>query len=513
MLKLHHSVYRVVIATITMVTVCLCMLASSCTQEQPVEATITTLFREEPPAQTIEIPTESPSSFPITSSPLVIATTITKLPLTVTATKSPTATPISRRPPPTSIPTQISPLPPTPTPSSIHPILYPLVLNRYGDLHVYHSAETPAIQIRWLKETYDSVRISLKNTTGVSLDRATVYLLDEEQYVDILSEIVGIDQHPEWTQGVAYRRDSSSLGVVYINKAVSAIWGASTSEFEKNIWQGQNVESITRKVAAHELTHLALMPYEVPSWLNEGLAKYMENTVLPEDLILKEKLRLRYSLRDKALQSSLPSMSQLNAKNWIIGATNYPRLASLYELSTGIIWSAAEVPGFVSAYELVIQPPSDLALEVMVSSVLNGWLTIPMPEEESAVILCTVAKQWFESDKLMYAWNEIIERNSFDGWDHAGFLQELDAILEVVDSINPETQVESLRSEFFEYLKAFRKTVFYLLQGDNDLAESMRIKTNGHLETAYSLLQTSADSYLSTPCEGSIGTNYSRLSE
>ena len=348
---------------------------------------------------------------------------------------------------------------------------------------------------------------------GVSLDRATVYLLDEEQYVDILSEVVGIDQHPEWTQGVAYRRGPSYAGVVYINKAVSAIWGTSASEDEKNIWQGENVEKVTRKVAAHELTHLALMPYEVPSWLNEGLAKYMETTVLPEDLILEEKLRLRYSLRNKALGGSLPSIRQLNEKNWIISVANYTDLASLYELSTGIIWSAIEVPGFANAYELVIQPPNDPALEAMVLYVLNGWLTMPMPEEDSAVVLCGVAKQWFESDKLMDEWNEVIERNSFDGWDHASFLRELDAILEAVDSINPNTQAELLRSEFFEYLRAFRKTVFYLLQGDNVLAESMRIKTNGHLETAYSLLQTNADSYLSKPCEGSIGANYVRLSE
>jgi len=400
-----------------------------------------------------------------------------------------------------------------PIPSPLPQMTYSLVLTRYGDLNIYHSSHTPSIQLKWIKETYDTVRISLHQSTGISLTHANVYLLDEAQYIEILSEVVGIDLHPEWTQGVAYRPDTSYDGVVYINKVMSALWTTSTSEKEKHVWRGENVEKTTRKVAAHELTHLALMPYDIPSWLNEGLAKYMETTVLSEELILEEKLRLRYSLRDKALQGSLPLIRQLNSKNWIMTVTNYADLASLYEISTGLIWSTIEIPNFANVNALVTHPPDDTTLEAMVLSVLNGWLTMPMPEEASAMVLCKIATQWFESDKLLDEWNEVIEKNTFDGWNHVSFLEQLDEILETTKRTDPETQVQSLRNTFIEYLTAFRQTVFYLLQGENVLADTSHIKANGHLIEAHSLLQSSADQYLPNPCEGSIGTSYTRLSD
>jgi len=182
---------------------------------------------------------------------------------------------------------------------------YSLVLTRYGDLNIYHSSHTPSIQLKWIKETYDTVRISLHQSTGISLTHANVYLLDEAQYIEILSEVVGIDLHPEWTQGVAYRPDTSYDGVVYINKVMSALWTTSTSEKEKHVWRGENVEKTTRKVAAHELTHLALMPYDIPSWLNEGLAQLFEQGQLDSDSLRLDRpdpkalKRLQHDLRGK----------------------------------------------------------------------------------------------------------------------------------------------------------------------------------------------------------------------
>ena len=193
--------------------------------------------------------------------------------------------------------------------------------------------------------------------------------------------------------------------------------------------------------------------------------------------------------------------------------TNYADLASLYEISTGLIWSTIEIPNFANVNALVTHPPDDTTLEAMVLSVLNGWLTMPMPEEASAVVLCKIAAQWFESDKLMDEWNEIIKKNTFDGWNHVSFLEQLDEILETTKRTDTETQVQSLRNTFIEYLTAFRQTVFYLLQGENVLADTSRIKANGHLIDAHSLLQSNADQYLSNPCEGSIGTSYTRLSD
>lgn len=386
-------------------------------------------------------------------------------------------------------------------------------MTRYGGLNLYHSSDTPAVQIQWIEETYSDVRESLNQIAGIRLDAATVYLLDEAQYIEILSKVIGIQLHPEWTQGVAYRSDPSYEGVVYINKAVGALWSASTSDEAKDIWRGENVENTTRKIAAHELTHLALMPYEVPSWLNEGLAKYMENVVLTSESILKEKLRLRYSLRSKALSGSLPTIEELSAKNWIVGATNYADLASLYELSTGIIWSTIEVTNFANAHDLIVRPPDNTTLGDMVLSVLNEWLAQPLPEENSGVLVCKVARQWFESDELMDEWNAVIEKNSFDGWDHVKFMTELDQVIETTTELDPETQAQPLKSEFLKYLTAFRQTVFHLLQGENSIAEASRIKANGHLASAHALLESTADKFLSKPCEGSIGTDYKSLGE
>lgn len=516
MFKSHHSAYRVVPPIIATTMLILCLMTSSCTEKPSptpiVPSTVASTQREAP------IPKTETST--VTPSPSIAAGDVTpgSVPATlIPAIPTPTGSAVSRPTPRPASPTATLQQLNTPTQvANPHPspqIIYSLILTRHGDLHIYHSADTPAIQIKWIHETYDAVQVSLFEVTGINLNKATVYLLGQAEYEEILSEVVGIDVHPEWTQGVAYRPDPSYEGVVYMNKAVGALWGSSTSDKEKNIWRGENVQRTTRKVAAHELTHLALMPYEVPSWLNEGIAKYMENTVLLEELVLEEKLRLRYSLRAKALNGSLPSIQQLNAKNWIIGATNYADLASLYDLSTGIIWSTVEVTDFTNAHDLILQPPSDISLEILVLSVLNEWLAVPLPEETSAVVLCRVAKHWLESDKLMDEWNEVIARNSFDGWDHVSFLEALDSILTAVKRTTPQTQAEPLRTAFLEYLTAFRLTVFYLLQGENSVAEASRIKANGHLATAHTLLESTAELYLPKPCEGSIGIDYTRLSE
>ena len=514
MFKLHHALYHMYSTTVSALALSLLLFKIACAEKPAHQETETPIALPSPTAlaeKPIGTLTATPSSIVDTSVPK--ATSTPSLKQTPIATPSPIITATIRVPSPTATRKHTVQDTPTPIQANSFKLDYPLALTRYKGLHIYHSNDTAKIQIEWIEETYDTVRESLDQVTGIPLETATLYLLEEDQYLEILAKVIGIHLHPEWTQGVAYRPTPSGEGVVFINKAVGALWSASTTEKAKDIWRGENVETTTRKVAAHELTHLALMPYDVPFWLNEGLAKYMENAILPSESILKEKLKLRYSLRSKALNRSLPTIDQLNAKNWIVGATSYRDLASLYELSTGIIWSTIEVPNFTNAADLIATPPDDATLEDLVLSVLNEWLVHPLPEEAAGVLVCKVARQWFDSDKLRDEWNDVIEKNSFDGWDHPAFMSQLEGIIETVNKLDDQTQAEPLKIEFLRYRTSFHQTVFHLLQGENSIAEASRIKSNGHLMSAHTLLESSADTFLTKSCEASIGTNYQSLSD
>ncbi|MSQ40278.1 MAG: hypothetical protein EXR55_01155 [Dehalococcoidia bacterium] len=353
-------------------------------------------------------------------------------------------------------------------------------------LTLHYAPTTAPIQVQWVVDTYARAKELLPTTLAVPLTEATVYLLDQEAYTQIIG-----GNHPEWTQG--YFRE----GEAYINRAPSLIWDESVPEEERQGWLGLHIKEITQMITAHELTHLALREHRLPRWLDEGLAQYVEAKMAPPESAARLLLQRRYKLRAAMIAGLLPTAAQLASPNWATDAQGEADLHLLYDVSALIVQAVAGQQQEDGVRRLVASRGAETPVDALLRQTLQPWLNTPLPEEQAALVLCGLNRFLALKDQATDAWDKMVDSPTPV---YLGFQTWLQLLAADLDGLPADTLVEEIRATYANSVAWWNEALESYSQGDFLTGNRLFRLSTTLSNTANHLLPQAWGVYLIVPC-------------
>ncbi len=379
---------------------------------------------------------------------------------------------------------------PTATPP---PTATPTLVQRWGltsattkGLTLYYDPTTASVQVQWVEDAYARAKELLPSTLAVPLPEATVYLLDQEAYTQIIG-----GNHPEWTQG--YTREKEA----YINRAPSLVWDESVPEEERQGWLGLHIKEITQTITAHELTHLALQEHRLPRWLDEGLAQYMETKVAPPESAARLLLQRRYKVRAAVAAGLLPTEAQLSSPDWAIDVQGEGDLRLLYDVSALLVQAVASEQGKEGVRGLVASRGAQAPLHTLLRQTLQPWLNTPLPEEQAALALCGLNRFLALKGQATDAWDQMVDSPAPV---YQGFQAWLQLLAAELDSLPADTLVEEILATYADSIAWWGEAMESYSQGDFLTGNSLFRLSTSLSNTANQALPQAWGAYVIVPC-------------
>ena len=395
-------------------------------------------------------------------------------------------------PPPTGTPPPSPTIEPLPT-ATPPPTATPTLVQRWGltstttqGLNLYYDPTTAPVQVQWVEDTYARAKELLPSTLAVPLPEATVYLLDQEAYTQIIG-----GNHPEWTQG--YTREKEA----YINRVPSLVWDESVPEEERQGWLGLHIKEITQMITAHELTHLALREQRLPRWLDEGLAQYVEAQVAPPESAARLLLQRRYRVRAAGAAGLLPTEAQLSAPDWATDAQREGDLHLLYDVSALLVQAVAGQQTEAGIRSLVASQGAQAPLDTLLRQTLQPWLATPIPEERAALVLCGLNRFLALKGQATDAWNQLVDSPAPV---YLGFQTWLELLAADLDDLPADTLVEEIPATYAESIAAWGAAVESYSQRDFLTGNSLFRLSASLSNAANQLLPQAWGAFFIVPC-------------
>ena len=468
--------------------------ASAFTQEAdptPIAPTVTPALTPSAPSTILAAatPVSAPSSTPQPTATATNASTPTSIPSPHrTSTPAPTTSPT---PTPTPIPI-LTPAPtatPTPAPktSPNYAERFDLAIHSSEGLLLHYDPDTPRIQLGWVLDAYDKALKLLIDKLEVSAPDTTMYLLSREVYAQVYS-----GNHPEWTQGFAQGNEA------FINRYPVRVWDASVTKEERTEWAAGHLQEITQRTTVHELTHVALGGRQLPSWINEGMAEYIESFVAPSKSAFRQLLQRRYLIRGAATRGGLPTDAQLAAPDWFSIEASEEELSHMYALSALITQLAADNAGDAGLRRLIETKDMGMPLGEFLESELLPWLQTLLPEEMAATVLCGLNESLGVNNRIVADWNSNENQSRAD---HAEFIERIQHLIDFIDNLAKDTIVEEARLTYVESHAEWIASIEAYMARAFRQADAHVLKSNSLKEDAGRLFSNAWEEYIVAPCE------------
>ena len=440
-----------------------------------------------------------PTATSIPTPQATLAPTPTPVPTpTATATPLPTATP-SPSPAPTATAT-VTPVPtPTPSPTPLATVTptatfaeeHGLSVATNAGLTLYYAPRTTAvIQVEWVLETYQRTLEILGPLFGVTSLATTGYLPRPETYAEKFETHGG--SHPEWTQGFAL----SSVGEFYVNMAPVVMWDESVLERDRVVWLGEHVQEITTTTTAHELTHVALGSSELPRWLDEGVAEYVDALFAPDESVTRQLWQRRYRVRDAIIHDLVPVEKLLSA-DWTAAAEDPEKFSLLYKISALIVRFVSDTSGDEGLRALVESKDLGVPVGIFIDVDLREWLSQMLPEETAAQVLCGLNRARSEINQITSDWNA---NEDIQPSDYASFKERIQLALDSINGLTPGSIADAARLDYMKSLSDWIAAIDSYVQGDYSRGNDHLNSSNAFNNSAYDFFSSAWDEYVVTSC-------------
>jgi hypothetical protein len=341
--------------------------------------------------------------------------------------------------------------------------------------------------VGWVIETYRKTLGILDSLFGVTSLPTTAYLLSPERYAEAFGE-----DHPEWTQGFA----RPWAAEFYVNFAPVVVWDESVRAQDRILWLREHVQEITEMTTAHELTHVALERWSLPTWIDEGMAQYVESLVAPEESAKRQFLQERFRVRD-SIRRGVVSTGDLRSTDWISAVSSEEEFRFLYSVSAIIVQNIAKTSGDDGLRYLVQTNDLGVSLDTFIAVELRDWLSQKLPEETAAEVLCGLNRALAESNQITGDWIAI---EGITNSQYAVFKTRLQGVLESIRSLSPDSIVERARS-------MYEKSISEWMAAIDDYVVGRASDGNAHLSAsdsfsagAYEVFSSAWDEYVVVSC-------------
>ncbi len=357
---------------------------------------------------------------------------------------------------------------------------------------MYYDPLTSLIQLRWFLDSYSRARELLKTTFQISQLDATTYLLGNEMYKEVSGEVFR-EAHPEWTQGFA------SGSEMYINRAPVRVWDEYATREQRIRWAGENVQEVTERITAHELTHVGLNTLDVHTrWIDEGMAEYIESLIAPPESAAKQMLQRRYLVRDAIAKGVVPTESQLRGGDWIYVVNTQEEFRLLYAVSALIVQQVADRSGDEGLRSLIEAEALDTSLGEFIDTELRSWLLIALPQELAAPVVCGLNRVRGTKTQITSDWNANTNKTSKD---YSDFKVRVQQLLDSAQNLPANTIVEEVRQTYINRYSKWITAIDYYLRGDGSEANHHLTQSNLLGRQAFDLFVATWDKYVAAPCE------------
>ncbi|MEE9324593.1 MAG: hypothetical protein V3U90_03450 [Dehalococcoidia bacterium] len=357
-----------------------------------------------------------------------------------------------------------------------------------GGLTLYYDPLTSERQLSWILGSYDEALEILSSKFEISSLETTLYLLSGEMYTEVYS-----GSHPEWTQGFAQGTE------IYVNRYAVRVWDVSVTAQERIAWVQEHIQEIMERATAHELTHAALDSWQLPRWVDEGLAEHIESLIAPDESAQKQLLQRRYLVRDALARDAVPTEAQLVLGDWISVAGNDEELFGLlYDISFLIVQRVADTSGDQGLRGLLEAGDLEMPLADFIDTELQQWLLAPLPEEMAAPVLCGLNDMLVVRDQIVSEWNAQINEPNVD---FAYFKERYQQLIDSLDSLPADTIVEDVRLKYIDSYSQWLTAIDAYIQKNYSLGNFHLRKSNNLEDEAFQLFSNAWDEYIVVSCE------------
>ena len=217
----------------------------------------------------------------------------------------------------------------------------------------------------------------------------------------------------------------------------------------------------------------------------------------PEEVAQKLLLQRRYQVRNDSNQGLLPTEAHLSADDWMALAQTVEELRLLYDTSALIVHLVAETSGHQGLRELVEAKSLEVSLASFFDVQLRLWLSIPFPEEEAGLVLCTLSDVLAAKGEVVSDWNVTIEEESPD---FSPFKPRVQQLLDSVESLPTDSLVEETRSAYGSSLSEWLMAIEDYIAGDYDSGNFHLARSSSLGKTANELFSDAWDEYVVISC-------------
>ena len=313
-----------------------------------------------------------------------------------------------------------------------------------------------------------------------------LYLLNKEMYADVFR-----GDHPEWTQG--YYQPGRGM---YLNRVPVRSWDEFATREDRIRWAGENVQEVTERTTAHELTHAALFELQLETrWIHEGVAEYFDALIAPSESAARQLLQRRYVVRDAIIKEVLPTASQLEARLWSVDTLEEFR--RLYAVSALIVRLLVDTSGDEGLRQLVEAKSLPVPLDEFLNTELTSWLNTPVSEEVAGQVLCGLDSVNKTRGQVTVDWNENTSKTSSD---YGGFKVRIQQLLDSTEALPADTLVEEVRQLYIKGYSRWISAIDYYISGANGLGNSDLMLSNNLRSQGFDGLVAEWEKYVVAPC-------------
>ena len=342
--------------------------------------------------------------------------------------------------------------------------------------------------MRWVLDSYQKSLGLLQAAFQIAPPKVNLYLLGKEMYADIFR-----GDHPEWTQG--YYQHGSGM---YLNRAPVRSWDEFATREDRIRWAGENVQEVTERTTAHQLTHAALSELQIKTaWIQEGVAEHFDALIAPSESAARQLLQRRYVVRDAIAREVLPTASQLEARGLVSEVDTKEEFSRLYAVSALIVRLLVDTSGDEGLRQLVEAKALPMPLDEFIDTELTSWLNTPLPAEVAGRVICGIDKVNKTRGQVTADWNANTSKTSSD---YGGFKVRVQHLLDSTEALPADTIVEEVRQAYIKGYSKWTSAIGYYISGDIGLGNSDLMLSNNLRSQGFDGFSAAWDRYVVAPC-------------
>ena len=257
------------------------------------------------------------------------------------------------------------------------------------------------------------------------------------------------------------------------------------------------MQEITETATAHGLTHVALERWSLPTWIDEGVAQYVESLIAPEESAQKRFLQQRIRVRDAISQGLIP-VDKLQATGWDTVASSEQEFGLLYKTSALIVQIIAETSGDEGIRALVQTQDLGVSLDTFIAVTLGDWLSQMLPQETASEVLCGLNQALGDLNTVTTDWNSIEEKTDSD-YDSSE--ERLRDVLASIQGLSSQSIVEDARSRYERSVSEWIDAIDDYVAGKDSRGNAHLSTSNSFSNGAYEFFSSAWDEYLVVSCD------------